>query len=99
MQFGCLPPVDAPRLHFSQIWSGAIPNVPVAVDYLPESGWEMLGNDKHGTCVAVSAANATRLITSKLCDQTEYPTIDQVFDLYRTQNPRFPSDDRGMVIQ
>jgi hypothetical protein len=29
----------------------------------------------------------------------EYPTLDQVLELYKTQNPNFPNQDEGMDIQ
>jgi hypothetical protein len=58
----------------------------------------MLGNDQWGDCVAVTAANRTRQVTGTLTTEV-YPNLQQVLDLYKTQNPDFPNQDNGMVIQ
>lgn len=62
------------------------------------SGWQMLGNDRHGDCVAVSFANFVRHVTANLSKE-EYPGYEEVIRFYKTQNPRFPAQDNGMVIQ
>lgn len=49
-------------------------------------------------CVAVTWANLRRIMT-RLVGFEAYPELTQVLDLYRTQNPDFPTDDGGMVIQ
>ncbi len=59
----------------------------------------MLGNDQYGDCVAVTWANVRRLVTGTLHAPPEYPGIDEVIALYKTQNPGFPAEDNGMDIQ
>jgi hypothetical protein len=39
-----------------------------------------------------------RLVTAALAVE-KYPAMDQVIDLYKTQNPNFPTQDDGMDIQ
>lgn len=89
---------DRPRLEFAR-FAKAIPAHPAAEDYLARvSGWQMLGNDQYGDCVAVTGANERYFVTSWLA-RPAYPTLSQVLDLYRTQNPLFPAEDNGMSIQ
>jgi hypothetical protein len=104
-KLGRRAPKKSPALRFSQFWSGAVPDHPDAVDYLARlQNWQMLGNNDFGDCVAVAAANLRRLISSQL-GLEDYPTQDEVFALYRTQNPNFqpnpnrPVEDNGMDIQ
>lgn len=98
-KYGRRPATGAPRLKLSQFLS-VLPAHPASVDYLAslDGGWEMLGNDTYGDCVAVTWANTRRLVTATLATEY-YPTLDQVLTFYRTQNPGFPSQDGGMVIQ
>lgn len=49
-------------------------------------------------CVAVTWSNERRLLT-RLQGAENYPSQDQVFEFYKTQNPNFPTDDNGMDIQ
>jgi hypothetical protein len=58
----------------------------------------MLGNDIYGDCVAVTWATQRR-IASWNNNHDNYPTMDQVIQVYKTQNPDFPNQDDGMVIQ
>lgn len=90
-----------------------MPTNPPYVDYLAHLGgqWQMLGNDSAGDCVSVTWANERRLVTATLTDHAVYPTQDQVWQFYRTQNPQFDpngtsstngpgsSADNGMDIQ
>lgn len=50
-------------------------------------------------CVAVTWANQRALVTTALTGTTAYPSQDEVFAFYKTQNPNFPSEDNGMDIQ
>jgi hypothetical protein len=65
----------------------------------------MLGNDYFGDCVAVAWANMRRFLSALLGDEENYPTQDQVYEVYRTQNPHFvpnpsnPVEDNGMDEQ
>lgn len=111
--YGRRAPKRARAVQLSRSLTGVVPTHPAAVDQLGRlnGGWEMLGNDKAGDCVAVTWANVRRLVTA-VCGGTEhYPTQDQVWEVYKTQNPRFDpsggadtngpgsSADGGMVIQ
>lgn len=97
-RYGRRPPKNTPALRLSSILSGDIPDHPAAADYLGTAGWQMLGNDTYGDCVAVTWANERRLISRQAGHET-YPDIDQVLEFYKTQNPGFPGQDDGMVIQ
>lgn len=93
---GRRPPKNAPAIKFGDILrAGAvIPPHPVDEDYLARlSNWQMLGNDTAGNCVSVAWANFRRLVTATLTTEN-YPTQDQVWAIYQTQNPDFdPNGD------
>lgn len=100
-KLGRRAPKNAPAIKFGSIWSQdtAIPPHPVSEDWISQlPGWQMLGNDQHGDCVAVTWANERRVL-SHLAGNETYPTLDQVVELYKTQNPGFPAQDGGMDIQ
>ena len=100
-KYGRRPPKRARALQLKDYLTGIVPAVPAGEDYLAElnGGWQMLGNDTYGDCVAVTWANVRRLVTSLLTAQPSYPSQDEVFAVYKTQNPGFPDDDQGMDIQ
>ncbi len=65
------------------------------IDHLGATGWEMLGNDRAGDCVAVTWANVRRLVTS-VAGAENYPSQDEVWAVYKTQNSDFdPSGDES----
>lgn len=97
LKLGKRDPVRKPAIAFGDVLR-ATPAHPESVDYLAIPGWEMLGNDRYGDCVAVTWANARRLLTRQV-DAEHYPDLDAVLTLYRTQNPGFPQQDDGMDIQ
>ena len=98
-KLGRRPPTTKPSLLFSDIWK-ATPSHPLTIDYLSDIGdWQMLGNDQYGDCVAVAWANSRRFITNQLGAKEVYPSLANVLTLYKTQNPNFPKEDNGMVIQ
>lgn len=99
-KFGRRAPKNAPALKLAAYLTGAVPEHPVAADNFTAlaGGWQMLGNDQYGDCVAVTWANVRRLMTHLAGTET-YPTLDQVIAFYKTQNPRFPAQDDGMEIQ
>jgi hypothetical protein len=110
-KYGRRPPKNAPALRFASILRSDLPSYPASEDYLANlSGWQLLGNDKVGDCNAVTWANMRRLVTATLSTEN-YPTQDQVWQFYQTQNPGFdpngsPSTDgpgspmdQGMDIQ
>lgn len=73
-----------------------MPAHPAALDYLTalQGGWQMLGNDSFGDCAAVTWASVRRMMTAILGGAEHYPTLDQVVELYKTQNPDFdPNGD------
>lgn len=102
----------ARALPLARVLTGVVPAHPAQQDYLSRlSDWKMLGNgpdpentahgvpaDGAGDCVSVTWANTRRLVTAALAAEV-YPDLDQVIALYKTQNPRFPSQDQGMVIE
>ena len=98
-KFGRKPPKNAPALMLGSFLTGIIPDHPASEDYLNRlQNWQMLGNDQYGDCVAVTWANMRRLVTAALSTEN-YPTMDQVIALYKTQNQNFPTQDDGMDIQ
>jgi hypothetical protein len=92
--YGRRTPKRAPALKFSRFHTGKVPAHPDAVDYLARlTAWAMLGNDVAGDCVAVTWANIRRLLTFILGAEY-YPTQDEVWAIYKTQNPGFdPNGD------
>lgn len=109
--YGRRPPKNAPALRFASIMRGDVPSYPASEDYLAKlSDWQLLGNDKVGDCNAVTWANMRRLVTATLSTEN-YPTQDQVWQFYQTQNPGFDPNgspttdgpgspqDQGMDIQ
>lgn len=100
-KYGRRAPKRAAALQLKDYLTGVVPSVPANEDYLAElnGGWQMLGNDQYGDCVAVTWANVRRLVTSLLTATPAYPSQDEVFTVYKTQNPGFPDEDNGMDIQ
>lgn len=112
-RYGRRSPKRAPALKLGPLLTGVIPAHPAAEDYLATlgGGWQMLGNDQAGDCVAVTWANVRRLVTSTLTAAPTYPSQDEVWAVYETQNPGFDpngtaetngpgsSADNGMDIQ
>jgi len=100
-KYGRREPKRAPSLKLARYLTGTVPAVPAAADYLAamHGGWQMLGNDQYGDCVAVTWANVRRLVTGTLTPPGYYPSTDDVITVYKTQNPGFPSEDNGMDIQ
>lgn len=101
LQYGRKPPKNAPAIAFSRLLAqSGIPTSPASEDYGSQfTGWQMLGNDTYGDCVAVTWANQRALVTTILSGKTAYPDQTEVYTLYKTQNPGFPSEDNGMDIQ
>lgn len=108
MHTGRRSPKNAPALQFSSFrCRGAlIPPLAISEDVLAElHDWEMLGNDEFGVCVAVTWANERHAVSTLLGSAPSYPSLEEVFALYRTQNPSFvpdpqdPVQDEGMDIQ
>lgn len=110
-QYGKRTPKNAPALDFAPLLTGVAPAHPDRVDYLAQfAAWDMLGNSTAGDCVAVTWANFRRLMNT-LRASVDYPDQDQVWQVYRTQNPGFDPDgssntngpgspaDQGMEVQ
>jgi hypothetical protein len=95
-RYGRRAPKNAPAIRFGDILrqGAVIPPHPSSADYLSHlTNWQMLGNDSAGDCVAVTWANMRRLVTAVLSTEN-YPTQDQVWEIYKTQNPQFdPNGD------
>lgn len=99
-KLGRRPPTNKPALMLGPLLTGVVPAHPAAADYLARlSAWAMLGNDSYGDCVAVTWANERREVSAILGGREVYPTLAQVIEFYKTQNPGFPSQDDGMDIQ
>jgi hypothetical protein len=115
--YGRRTPKRAPALRLSSFLAPEAvarvqaPTHPATEDYLAKlSDWQVLGNDVAGDCNAVTWANLRRLVTSALATEY-YPTQDQVWQFYQTQNPNFDPNgtandngpgsgsDQGMEIQ
>lgn len=90
-KYGRRAPKRAPMLKLGRLLTGVVPEHPAAADYLAAmgGGWQMLGNDIAGNCVAVTWSNIRRLITTVLTGHGYYPSIDEVWAVYKTQNPDF----------
>ena len=91
---GKRPPKRAPAVKLGRLLTGTVPAHPASADYLAalNGGWQMLGNDSAGDCVSVTWANVRRLVTTMLTGSGYYPTQDEVWAVYRTQNPDFDPD-------
>jgi hypothetical protein len=88
-KYGRRAPKNAPALKFRSFLASTAPAYPPHEDYLGKlTGWQMLGNDVAGDCNAVTWANMRRLVTATLTTEN-YPTQDQVWQFYETQNPKF----------
>lgn len=111
LKYGRRAPKRAAAISLSRVLTGKIPAHPAASDYLARlSAWQMLGNDVAGDCVAVTWANVRRLVSAFAGAET-YPSQDEVWAVYKTQNPDFDpngdettngpgsSADGGMDIQ
>lgn len=111
LHYGRRKPKNTPAIPLRAILrTTQVPVHPAAQDNLARlTAWKMLGNDQAGDCVSVTWANARRLVTALLAGREEYPSQDQVWQLYKTQNPNFDpnsstngggsSADGGMDIQ
>ena len=99
-KFGRRAPKRAPAIQLGPLLTGVVPDHPASADYLAAlgGGWQILGNDQYGDCVAVTWANERRLVTTTL-GTANYPDLNEVITFYKTQNPGFPAQDRGMDIQ
>lgn len=90
-RYGRRAPKNAPAIRLTPHLTGVVPAHPAAADQLArlKGGWAMLGNDVAGVCVPVTLANVRRLITAVLGGREIYLTQDQVWAVYKTQNPDF----------
>lgn len=90
LRYGRRPPKNAPALRLAPILSGVLPTPPKRIDYgTAFRGWQMLGNDVAGDCVAVTWANQRALVTTVLTQNPQYPDQADVWEFYQTQNPEF----------
>jgi hypothetical protein len=89
LRYGRRAPKNTPALKFARMFTGKVPAHPAAADYLARlAAWQMLGNDVAGCCVSVTWANVRRL-TSSIAGTESYPSQDEVWAVYKTQNPGF----------
>lgn len=88
--YGVRAPKVAARLDLTPLLTGVVPAHPAQADYLAAlHGWLMLGNDIAGDCEAARWAHWHRLLSAALTGVEVYPSQDQVWALYKTQNPNF----------
>ena len=100
MKYGRRSPKRSPSLRLASILKTTLPDHPLSEDYLSNlSKWQLLGNDQYGDCAAVGWANLRRFMSAMLGEKENYPALDDVLKLYKTQNPNFPVDDNGMDMQ
>lgn len=87
---GRRPPKNAPALAFASFGDTlVVPDHPPTYNSISGwTGWDILGNDREGDCVAVTWATVRRIV-STLAGSPDYPTLDKVLEFYRTQNPNF----------
>lgn len=110
-KYGRRSPKRAAAPQLRNYLTGIVPAVPPSEDYIAalNGGWQMLGNDQTGDCVAVTWANIRRLVTTML-GTPAYPDQAMVWQFYKTQNPGFDpnggsvsgpgsGNDNGMDIQ
>lgn len=80
----------------------ATPDHPI-VDVAPNLNYPMDQNDNFGVCVVAATDHALQVIYTSLGETWTNWTRDQIFEYYRTQNPKFDpttdNDDNGMDIQ
>lgn len=94
---------DRPVLHLARYLTGQVPKHPVYADYLAQvQDWGMYDNDKFGVCGPTAVANQRKQVSLYLAGTEQSPTLDDVFALYRTQNPDFDpatgAGDNGVVL-
>lgn len=93
---------DRPVLRLSRLLTGVTPDHPATVDHfglIPPSRWGMLGNDQYGDCGPADIWHDRMLVAKYLGGIDIQPDTNAVLDLYRRSgNPRFPSDDNGVVM-
>jgi hypothetical protein len=109
-KYGRKPPKNRPALPFAAVQDSLVAHPPAFDTIDGWTGWDMLKNDEWGDCVAVTWATVRRIVT-RLAGHEVYPSLDQVLQVYKTQNRSFnpyggeytngpgSSADQGMVIQ
>ncbi len=109
-RLGRRPPKRAPALRLGPLLTGRTPTHPTTADNLGHvAAWELGGNDQFGTCGPTSVANVRRQVVTYLAFGAPFPSLNDVFDLYRRSgNPRFDpalapddprQDDNGVDMQ
>jgi hypothetical protein len=89
-------PLPVRTLDFARLFTGIVPDHPATYDAAAALDWSdtMYGNDAAGDCEAVRWANGCILDTTLLGAEPMIPTQDQVWTVYKTQNPDFdPNGD------
>jgi hypothetical protein len=98
LKLGRKPPIPGRASLKLSSFLSAIPYHSPVADHLSIGGWKMLGNDQYGDCVAVTRSDFIRVMT-RLAGHERYPDLTETLEFYKTQNPDFPRQDEGMVIQ
>lgn len=88
-----------PRLQIRRYVDPAqLPTIP-PVDAAPQLNWPMDLNDRYGVCVVAGYDHALQTIHHALGLPYTNLTDAEIIAFYKTQNPGFPAQDDGMVIQ
>lgn len=100
LKLGRKPQIEGrKKLQFADFLK-TVPEHPIVVDDTPtDLSFGMDLNDQYGDCV-VAAWDHFQMVVEKLLTGSASPfTASELIDFYKTQNPGFPNQDDGMVIQ
>jgi lysozyme len=78
-----------------------VPTAPIhpPLDEAPNLNYPMDLNDQYGDCTVAGYDHFKETVTYLLKGTGINLTEQQIIDFYKTQNPGFPQEDNGMVIQ
>lgn len=103
LKLGLKPPTNNPALKLGDILTGTIPAHPAIADHFKGRTFGLYENDRYSDCGPTGVANHLRMVSGAMLGAEIIPSQQDVFDLYRTQNPSFNpttgTDDDGVVLQ
>lgn len=103
LKLGLKPPTNKPALQLGTILTGTIPTHPPIADHFKNRTFGLYENDRYSDCGPTAVANHLRMVSGALLGVEIIPSQQDVFDLYRTQNPSFNpvtgTGDDGVVLQ
>lgn len=71
-----------------------VPSHPIA-DAAPNYTYGMMGNDKWGDCVCADEGHSQQVVSGILTGAQVIPTLDQIVEWYKTQNPSWNPTSGG----